>query len=175
MVKINQINLNVNFACEIWRQNFLDKILKFWKITNEWNQKNCQKTLGIRWWVKERLVNILIAQLLYKVLSCRGQLVQWENVRLQIQRSEFASCLRQMVLLSRVFKSTHIYGTVIYRITHQRKSESAIYWKRKQSSILPCMKRNVPTNWPYDITSKKVEWRHTTPLRNSSDTSNLLL
>ena len=45
----------------------------------------------------------------------QGWLVQWKTVRLQIQRSGFASCLgQQMILLSRVFKCTHIDGTTIY-------------------------------------------------------------
>ena len=89
---------------------------------------------------------------LIMVLFCWGRLVQWENVRLQIQRSGFASRLRRYFF--HMCSKVHIY-TGPWFISSAAKSESAIYWKWKQSSILPCIKRNVhvPTNWPYDVTS----------------------
>ena len=37
---------------------------------------------------------------IYMILASWGRLVQWENVRLPMQRSRFASHLRQMILLS---------------------------------------------------------------------------
>ena len=84
-------------------------------------------------------------------LWSRGRLVQWKTVRLPIQRSGFASRLRQMILLSRVFKSTHIYRTAIYRNSSAAKSESAISGT-KQSLHLSLYEK--------ERTYKLVLWRH---------------
>ena len=81
----------------------------------------------------------------------RGWLVQWKNVRLSIQRSGFASRLRQMVFLSRRGRKNARLRSI--ELLPAEKSENAIYWNEKRSSILTLYEeRNVPSkNWSYDV------------------------
>ena len=84
-----------------------------------------------------------------KLIFSRGRLVRWKTLRLQIQRSGFASRLRQTIFLSRVFKRTHIDGTTIY--WWQRQKAKAPSLDNSGRYNFHCTKRNVPTNWPYDV------------------------
>ena len=99
-------------------------------------------------------------------LKCRGRLVQWKTVRLQIQRSGFASRLRQTIFLSRVFKRTHLDETTIY------------WWQRRKRRVRHLWTTAVVTTFSVrkgtylqigPMTSiLVVEWHHTTLLRNST-------
>ena len=101
----------------------------------------------------------------------RGRLVQWENVRLPIQRSKFASRLRQLIFLSRPWQK--LYATPINsNFSSAAKIEQCHLLERKAvfNSLL-YEKGNVPTNWSYDVTfARGGQWRHNNLLRNSTTT-----
>ena len=82
----------------------------------------------------------------------RGRLVvQWKTVRLQIQRSGFASCLgQQMILLSRVFKCTHcLRDRNLSNTLFSGKKRKRHLWTTAVVTSFLYEKRNVAfKNWP---------------------------
>ena len=102
--------------------------------------------------------HVYMQTILHILKSSRGRLVQWEIVRLPIQRSGFNSRRnRWLFFLAVEFKYA---GPRTFRITFQQNRSTPSTGHTKSGlQVSLCMKRNVPTNWSYEVTYLD-RWMH---------------
>ena len=110
---------------------------------------------------------------IYIYLICRGRLVQWETVRLPIQRSGFASRLRQMILLSRREKSHYMLDPDLSNFSSAKKAQAPSTGSKSGLYTLCLHKKgNIAfKNWLYgSVGFKRWAHNHMNLLPNSTTT-----